>query len=246
MLKAPRLKLDRGISHYREFVRLASNFLAMKPYDIQLVEDETHLHLVGMVNALIPDELGLILGDALHNLRASLDILINEVISIETGRVQRDASFPIFDSEENFEIYHKRQLPGATKNIINAVKSVQPFVTNNNWLRQLHDLDIYDKHKSTSPVVGSPSFHNIQDTAGTLTIGTVSLDPSKIGVQPFVSVMRNMNIEFYNRVDFSYYFFINKSHLDNNISVDSAFESMRAEVIKTIENLELCIGATNT
>ena len=85
MFEVPRLKVNRADTLLGEFVVKAEDFLKSEPYSLLLVEDAMQVHLIGQVKSLVPSEFGLILGDALHNLRASLDVLVNDAVYEQAG-----------------------------------------------------------------------------------------------------------------------------------------------------------------
>lgn len=95
MFEIPRWKITRADALVKEFSAIANAFLASQPYSLGLFEDATHLHLVGEVRAIPPTETSLVLGDAIHNLRASLDVLANDAVCVQTGSAEREASFPM-------------------------------------------------------------------------------------------------------------------------------------------------------
>jgi hypothetical protein len=242
MFEVPRLKVKRADALLHEFVATATEFLKSEPYSLLLVEDPAQVHLIGEVKATVPNELGLVLGDALHNLRASLDVLANDAVCQQTGSSKRDASFPMAKDLETFERGTAKNLPGAGTDLVDIIRNCQPFNRTSPWLRRLHDFDIADKHRTSLPVVGNPAFHNIRarqrHTGGTMSIGAVHLDATKVGQKRFMSVAKTMNFEFDPNVNHSFFFAISDELASTGTDVEKAFSEMRKEVISTIEAVE--------
>jgi hypothetical protein len=246
MFEVPRLKVKRADALLDEFSTKAAHFLQSEPYSLLLVEDAMQFHLIGQVTARVPSELGLVLGDALHNLRASLDVLVNDAVCKQTGRSNRNASFPLAKDLDTFERGVAKSLPGASTALIDTIRNLQPFNSASPWLRRLHDFDIADKHRTSLPVLGNPAFHNIQarqrGTGGTMSLESVNLDAEKVGHVHLISVDKTMEFEFDRNVNHSFFFALSDDLASSGIDVNKAFSEMRKEVINSIETIEaLCI-----
>lgn len=242
MFEVPRLKVKRADALLCEFVSAATEFLNAEPYALVLVEDTTRLHLICDVKAVVPSELGLVLGDAIHNLRTSLDVLANDAICRQCGSAKREASYPMSKDLATFERGLAKYLPRAADDLIDVIRKTQPFNMASPWLRRLHDFDIEDKHRTSLPVVGNLAFHNIQarqrHTGGTMSLGPVHLDSSKVGQERIISVAKAMNLEFDLNVNRAFFFAITDDLASSGINVENAFAEMRKEVVNTIEAVE--------
>jgi hypothetical protein len=96
----------------------------------------------------IPDPLALMLGDALYNLRASLDYLVQELIVIAGNEPSRQAAFPIFDTANEYWEGMAKKVKGMRQTAIEAINRVQPYQGGfGNTLWQLHRLNNIDKHR---------------------------------------------------------------------------------------------------
>ncbi len=136
-------------------------FLESEPYATRrVIEDDGREHIFFWEKFTdTPDSFGLIAGDAIHNLRSSLDHLAvalaragADAIGValtpeELARIQ----FPVVTSEDNFLLQSKRLFhtdPGA----VAYIKSVQPYIRSPNnpkisLLYLVSDLDNADKHR---------------------------------------------------------------------------------------------------
>jgi hypothetical protein len=100
----------------------------------------------------VPLELSLILGDALHNLRAALDYLAWQLVLASGGQPDDNTSFPVLRTPPTPGRYrptHPQIPPGVTPAIRAVLDTVQPYQRadpDRHQLALLHDADIADKH----------------------------------------------------------------------------------------------------
>lgn len=92
------------------------------------------------------------LGDVIHNLRATLDILAVALVERSSDNA-KGVFFPIASSKIAFGKQLKNShLSRAGAAAVEAVKALQPYKGGNDDLWGLHDLDIRDKHHAIIPV----------------------------------------------------------------------------------------------
>jgi len=113
------------------------------------------------VHEELPAHLSLIVGDALHNLRAALDLLVVDVARMRHGIDEADLKrvyFPVAADREKFatdrEIRKTLALlhPAATK----LIQAIEPYHQGEGELiLKLHRLDILDKHRLLVPTVAA-------------------------------------------------------------------------------------------
>lgn len=159
-------KLERADEHLQSLRHEVQTFLEQKPVDV--VHEWNDSTLISLTTARIagepPHRLGVIVGDCVHNLRSSLDHLINSLV-ISAGREpNNETAFPIFNDREKFRVSVKRrrQVDGLTEPMKATVERLQPF---NSWpsepiglqhpLRVLHTLWNWDKHRLLIPCIVS-------------------------------------------------------------------------------------------
>lgn len=88
------------------------------------------------------------IGDIIHNLRTSLDLMASELARPNNTR-NLDVYFPFASNESELESQIKRKnFYLAGKDAVDLLKSFQPYRGGNLNLRALHDLDIQDKHRT--------------------------------------------------------------------------------------------------
>lgn len=151
----PRLKIKRSQQHFIELQDEVKRYYAESPWRINIEIDslgnETHRFLV---EKPIPKKLGVIIGDTIHNLRSSLDILANELVRVNGCSPNYKTSFPIGTNQKNFHEEIEKCLEGCAerhKELIRDLHAYQGGAGHRLW--QLHKLDIEDKHKILIPVI---------------------------------------------------------------------------------------------
>lgn len=86
------------------------------------------------------------LGDAVHNMRAALDVMASELARIN-DESDDDVYFPFAKSKEQFPDQIKRKnFHKAGEDAVALIKKFEPYSDGNRMLRAIHDLDIQDKH----------------------------------------------------------------------------------------------------
>jgi hypothetical protein len=148
-MRGPRGKIERAKQHVRELEAAISTFLETHPYEVVRDDDtEPGKRLYKLSKAdCPPDNLALIAGDIVHNLRAALDLLIWQLIEASGKVPNGHDGFPISVSAQHFETTGiakvKRRI---RKEAVEVLRSVKPYKGGNDALWRLHHLDIADKH----------------------------------------------------------------------------------------------------
>jgi hypothetical protein len=148
-IDGPLAKIDRAREHLAELERAVQEFFATDPYGIAPEEDEEAGQYVYKITKAEhpPPRLALIAGDVTHNLRASLDLLIWQLIEANGVTPDRKDAFPITDSEEAFEKVVSVMERRISKEAVETLRAVKPYTGGNDDLWRLHHLDIADKHR---------------------------------------------------------------------------------------------------
>ena len=106
----------------------------------------------------MPTELSAIIGDAIHNLRAALDLLACELVRLNGGS-DEDVYFPFAADAIAFERKLKKShIDRAGPAVVEHMKGLRAYKGGNVPLRALHDLDIADKHQMLLPVAEYANF----------------------------------------------------------------------------------------
>lgn len=153
LFKSSKLKIERAKKHTSELNNEIVSFLRRKPYRIVIEPGaEPGIHsLVIRVRENIPDNFPTIIGDAIHNLRAALDLLACDLVRMNDEEIE-DVYFPFCKDGKDFEnTIHHRHLDRAAPEIVDIIRSLKPYNGGDDTLRAIHDLDISDKHKLLIP-----------------------------------------------------------------------------------------------
>ena len=154
----PRAKIARAKEHLADLADLREGIRSSEPKPYAAVREiQTDGKLVVRFKdvAPLPQDVSLILGDLIHNLRSALDILVCDLIRHNGEEVTDDTGFPIVDRSNQLATRVKRKMKGAGKTAKEAVKGLKPYQSGNLDLWVLHKLDITDKHKILITAVAS-------------------------------------------------------------------------------------------
>ena len=175
ILKSAELKLERALYHINELEKCIKEFLNSNPYEISYLpikpdkDGKTERYdVIFKKNNPIPDQFNLILGDAMHNIRAAFDYLAFALVKSyakDSPVNEKDISFPFTQNREKFEKHVKKRLPYLCKNLelIDRIEKLQPYNfvnskkgTQKNLLTTIRDLDNIDKHRYTNDIYVYP------------------------------------------------------------------------------------------
>ena len=147
------LKIARASEHIASLEAEITAFHRRNPYTIVSEKEADTGDIVQRVRVLEqpPIRLALIAGDAIHNLRATLDLLVHQLV-LANGSVPTAATaFPIRKTAAAFDQDVDRLVEGASEDVIAAIKELKPYQGGNDTLWLLHRLDILDKHQVLVP-----------------------------------------------------------------------------------------------
>src|SRR5712664_2235925 len=191
--KGPRSKIERAKQHISDLHARISDFQASDFYGFvadkhpKTGDDIFHFK---ETKALPKEDLALITGDALHNLKGALDIAVNEVIFSRLGRYDDFARFPFRKTRDELVTAIKGgliyQASKAVADLI--VDSVKPYKGGNDALWSLHELNILDKHRLLLPVLRVSALHNpcFEDDRGQkLSVGLWVFSGPRLSLTPF-------------------------------------------------------------
>jgi hypothetical protein len=176
----PRLKIERANKHIHELQGVLDAFVNT---DFQRLGVEK----VGSMYALrlrfltpFPAEIPAIIGDIVHNLRASLDLAICEAVVLGGGTVTENTRLPFCRTlEKLIAAIRKGAMEGASPAIAELVRSeVRPYEHGGNVpLWGLHALDLADKHRLLTSTYGVAVL-TVNATAKLPSGGTLSFNDS--------------------------------------------------------------------
>ncbi len=173
----PKLKIKRADKHIRDFDALINEFLRTDFYRVITEKNPGAGTVTFRYEAQpVPEDAPLIIGDAVHNLRAALDLMYVEIIDRNGGTPTKRDSFPFMQKRHKLiEALNGGEIKRAGQSIIDLiVDSVRPYreAGGNDALCSLHDMDITDKHHlivSVVGAIGATSFSYFKEVANTIT-----------------------------------------------------------------------------
>jgi hypothetical protein len=219
-IDSPRAKLARAAAHrqtlYDAIVVYAQTqpVLTTRPV---LSDNGDMFGIFAKIDPSPPTELGVILGDYIHNLRGALDHLVNQLAVLAGQAPGRKHQFPIVFKDTKFDKAANVQLRGLRPEHVDPIRKLQPFNhparPEEHPLALLHWLSNTDKHEivhatATSVVDADPATSGFRLTKGTGTLGTPQVHHAADaeGNEPILRVSldppdRHAEAEWYGHVD---------------------------------------------
>jgi len=136
------LKIKRADKHIHDLQSVIRGFIDASPYSIGRKTDVETGDAIYYVEGYkpIPDDVALIAGDVLQNLRSALDYLAWELVLAEKNTPSEATSFPITDNppvtadqKRSFD----RKVHGMGKEAVNVIREIKPYKGGNNRLWRL-------------------------------------------------------------------------------------------------------------
>jgi hypothetical protein len=174
------LKIQRAEKHIQELHAVVKSFTAAHPIGVTgRIDPQTGEPVYYVAQTwVVPDEVPLIAGDVLQNLRSALDYLICALVRINGKEPSRFAAFPIADQEpalQKDKQWFESKIEDIHEDAKAVIRSLKPYRGGDDTLWRLHRLNITDKHRLLF-TVGVALFHfdvgqHVQATRGTDTEG---------------------------------------------------------------------------
>ena len=151
-----RVKLERAQKHIQELDAELGSFFASNPYPISYKRDPETRRLIYCVRntRALPPILSAISGDAIQNIRSSLDYLAVGLFRSIPQKPQNDNAspkriyFPIFDSVKQYKSEGRGAIPRLRPDATKLIDAVEPYKGGaGHILWVLHRLSIVDKHR---------------------------------------------------------------------------------------------------
>ena len=139
------IKLERATKFIDELEILLNDYNNNEPLSAKLDFANNPPKVVIEWKGLGHDAMA-VLGDAVHNLRAALDILASELARIN-GKSDLNVYFPFAATETDFpNAIINRNFVKAGPDAVSLLCTFAPYHGGNELFRAVHDLDIEDKH----------------------------------------------------------------------------------------------------
>lgn len=172
MFEGARLKVKRAEKHIDDFNDVIAAFVQSDFCRLYAEPDPNTGNSIVKFEMTkgAPDDLSVILGDALHNLRSALDLAAYELVLLAGEKPLKWVRFPVADDEAKLEAaINGGQIKIAGLDIVGLiVKTIRPYKGNggNAALCALHDLDIEDKHCLLVPTFSVGALSGVDFSVG--------------------------------------------------------------------------------
>lgn len=157
-----KVKIERARMHIRELDEELAEYLKTKPFRVVVEKDpesENHLWTLRVKNEP-PPQLSEIIGDAAHKLSAALDLMASDLVSMAGGK-SKNVYFPFGEDAVGFERVIKLSgIDRAGEDIVELVRSLEPYKGGNELLAAIHNLDGTDRQK---PLAASVHYAGVKD-----------------------------------------------------------------------------------
>lgn len=143
-------KYEWAKKHVADYHSAVELFRRENPHSLARDLDPATREYVYRVTSIpeIPEPLKCRLGDAIHNLRSTLDHAAYAVVEAGTIPPNKHTYFPVFDTPKAYRDQVESRVPGLRKHCYEIFNNIQPYQRGfGNWIWELHGLDIINKHR---------------------------------------------------------------------------------------------------
>lgn len=152
-IEGARAKVQRAKEQFRDLCARHADFMSLNPYGVVVYQDpETSEQVIcARVSRNVPLEWSGLLGDIVHNLRASLDYLAWQLVLANDGTPSTSTQFPVCWDTARYNSLKRGIVKTYGKRAAAIFDTLQPCNASDgyssHWLYALHKLDIRDKHQ---------------------------------------------------------------------------------------------------
>jgi hypothetical protein len=157
-LDDPRARVRRAKEHLDLLYERLAAFADRDPYSV-IGKPDTDAGVEEPIFTLReqpPPELGLLLSDALHNLRAALDNLVWQVVALDGGTPDENTGFPVTGARQQFRSQAGSKLKGMSNPHIAVIEKLQPYPGRDGpgprAVEAVHEYARRDRHRVIHPV----------------------------------------------------------------------------------------------
>jgi hypothetical protein len=153
-LKQSFIKIRRAKKHIADLEQAFELYLEKTPprftAENRKINDRNVIYFE-MRSEPFQEEVPAIFGDAIHNMRAALDIAAVGCVKAN-NKNDNNVHFPFCENATDLDrVIMDKNLHRAHADVVDYVKSLAPYKGGNIALRAMHDLDILDKHRAMIP-----------------------------------------------------------------------------------------------
>lgn len=190
MFNGAKTKVRRARHHIENLRTTFNEYVERQPCKLNTsAGSQGNLQLRAILNEEIPEDLTVIAGDAIHNLRTSLDHATWELVGLDGGVQDRYLKFPTGGSGQTDYNSYCRGMKTPRDDTKEFFVALGAYKENHSILYALNELDNIDKHMIIVPVMsaikisemrilypdGTPMTTMIDTTYGLTDEGTVNV-----------------------------------------------------------------------
>ena len=148
-LSGIRAKIERAKCHVRDLESRILAFRETDPYALFGDDDpKTGERVLRVrVRSQPPNDFALIAGEAVYQLRSSLDHLAWQLVEANGNAAGKWTYFPICETAAKYKAASPGQVKGMSPAAISMIDAIQPYQGGCGELWKLHALSNYDKHR---------------------------------------------------------------------------------------------------
>jgi hypothetical protein len=176
------LKAERAKRHLSE-LQTAVREVIRNQYVEHLTRTDPNTGLfqvMFLVQRDVTGKLAVIIGDVIHNLRSALDHVAVTLSTTPIGTGNPDeVYFPTGKTLKTFNDARRAKMKGAPPEAHTLVEELEPYEGGKNAIRELHELDILDKHKLLVPSIARIHIDRLDVRFGNITksLGATDFQP---------------------------------------------------------------------
>jgi len=152
-------KLSWASKHQLTLATALKSFFDSNPCEFyeESSHDKTQIHVKLILRKPIPNEIAHLIGDIIHNLRASLDFAACDLAELNGAASVDGVYFPFGKTKDSFEASSREKIRKLSSRAKEHIRNLMPYRGGNEALWLIHYLDLGDKHRRLTPIgmVGS-------------------------------------------------------------------------------------------
>lgn len=205
------LKIKRADKHIGDLESAFADFVKTEFYRFGVEKNPKGEDVLSFeVTTPIPEDIPMIIGDALHNLRTALDHVAHQVVADSGATPSKNLYFPFAKGREELVagLRDGEIEAAAGQTLIDLiVDTVRPYKGGNDALYALHKADIGDKHKIGVPTITIAALFDVEVKVGG---GTFHISRMEVGeggkLNAIASAVHPIEIAKYGKAAFSVVF----------------------------------------
>jgi len=175
------LKLERARAHIYELEARLKEFVGREPYAAAIEQNQDgSLSLFLELREPLPQPLGLVIGDAIHNIRTALDHATWALVGLDRGTQDRWTKLPASSTNQVDYESMCRGMKTPRDDTKNFLVGLKVYPGGNENLLAIHQLDNMDKHQVLVPHIAAAAIGHLRvigpDLDMTMQGGAVSPD----------------------------------------------------------------------